>query len=393
MAWKQIKNFMEYEASAGIFLFIAAILALVIDNTSWSSWYQGLLLTQFKVPLYWVVLDKPILLWINDGLMAIFFLLVGLEIKREMITGELSSRKQAMLPGIAAIGGMLIPALVYLLFTYHDHTLTRGWAIPTATDIAFSLGVLALLAKRVPASLKIFLTALAIFDDLGAIVIIAIFYTADLSGAMLLAALVAMAVLFLLNRCRVLRAWPYIVVGIVLWVCVLKSGVHATLAGIVVALAIPAYDKQKKKTGLLERWEHALHPWVAYCILPIFAFANAGVRFSGINMSDVWSGVTLGCALGLFVGKQLGIFTAVFFSVRTGLATLPEGMTMKGVYGVSLLAGIGFTMSLFIGSLAFSNAGIAMMAQVRLGVIAGSLLSGLVGYYCLKVAYRNRQHV
>ena len=388
MPIEMFKRFIRYEASAGIILFLAAIVALVIDNTPWSPFYQDLLTTHLRVPLGAVVLDKPILMWVNDGFMAVFFLLVGLEVKREMTIGELSTAHEAMLPALAAVGGMVVPALVYLVLTQHTPHLVKGWAIPTTTDIAFSLGVLALLAKRLPSSLRLFLTAMAIFDDLGAIVIIAIFYTSSLTLYMLWAAVAAVVLLIVLNIFRVQRSWPYIILGVILWVCVLKSGVHATLAGIVLAFAIPVKRRNGERSPLLERWEEKLNPWVAYLILPVFAFANAGIRFSDMELSSLWSGVTLACALGLFLGKQAGITGASWLAVKFGWARLPRSMCIRGIWGVSLVAGIGFTMSLFIGSLAFSDGGVDMMARVRLGIIVGSLLAGVCGYLCLSKTYK-----
>jgi NhaA family Na+:H+ antiporter len=332
-------------------------------------------------------LSKPLLLWINDGLMAVFFLLVGLELKREVLEGELSSRDQALLPILAALAGMAMPALLFWAVNRGDAAMLRGWAIPTATDIAFALGILSLLGSRVPVSVKVFLTAVAVMDDLGAIVIIAAFYTDDLSWLALSLAGVAALLLFLLNRRGVTARAPYILIGILLWICVLKSGVHATLAGVVVGLAVPLRAKDAEGHSPLRHLEHVLHPWVAFGVLPIFAFANAGLPLLAMNPADFLSPLPVGIALGLVLGKQVGIFGAVFLAVKTGLARLPAGMDWGAAYGVALLAGVGFTMSLFIASLAFDAPEIA--AQTRLGVLAGSLLSGAAGYAVLARRFRS----
>lgn len=347
---------------------------MIADNTALAPYYERLFATHLSVRFGDVGLDKSLLHWIDDGLMAVFFLLIGLEIKREVVEGELSSRAQATLPLVAAFFGMLVPAAIYVAFNRADAISLRGWAIPSATDIAFSLGVLALLGSRVPIGLKVLLTAIAVFDDLGAIVVIAAFYTDDLSWAALALACVPLAALIAMNRAGVVRAGPYIVAGIALWLCVLESGVHATLAGVATALAIPrqiAHDMEPR-----------LHPWVAFAILPLFAFANAGVSLAGIGVAGLTAPVTLGIALGLFVGKQIGIFGTVWAMVRLGFARLPEGVTWPMVYGMSLLAGIGFTMSLFIGMLAFTD--MERAVDVRLGVMLGSIVSAICGYLVLK---------
>ena len=326
-------------------------------------------------------LTKPLITWINDGLMTIFFLLVGLEVKREILSGELNSIKKCVLPAIAAVGGMLVPALIYVVFNWGDARALQGWAIPVATDIAFSLGILALLGNaRVPVALKMFLTALAIFDDIGAIIVIAIFYTSHISLWLLLIALALITLLFILNYFNVRYVSVYLAIGFLLWLCVLNSGVHATLAGVIIALAIPLGDKQNSPLLMLEK---DLHPWVAFGVLPIFAFANAGVSLLGLSWQDIFSPITLGIAAGLFFGKQLGIFGSSFLAIRSGVTQRPRDTEVKQVYGVSLIAGVGFTMSLFIGSLAFGNAG-HFDAMVRLGVIAGSFFSGIVGYFLLR---------
>jgi NhaA family Na+:H+ antiporter len=331
---------------------------------------------------------KPLLLWINDGLMAVFFFLVGLELKREVLEGELSTPAQAVLPALGALGGMAVPALIYAALNWHDAVALNGWAIPAATDIAFALGVLLLLGKQVPVALKVFLMTLAVLDDLGAIVIIAIFYTADLSLTSLSVAGTALAVLVAMNRRGVTNIAAYILVGLVMWASVLKSGVHATLAGVVLALVIPMRDPHDPERSPLRGLEHDLHPPVAYGILPLFAFANAGVSFAGVSLASLLAPVPLGIAAGLFVGKQLGVFGAAWLAIKLGVARLPVGVTWAQLYGTAMLCGIGFTMSLFIGSLAFEHAGQEHAAAVRLGIMVGSLLSALCGYALLRAALR-----
>jgi len=386
MVKRAIEKFIAHEASGGIILIHAAALALILDNSPLAWLYDSLLTTPVVLQIGALILEKPLLLWINDGLMVVFFLLVGLEIKREMVQGQLSSRQQILLPGAAAIGGMAIPALIFVAVTWRQPELAAGWAIPAATDIAFALGVLALLGKRVPLALKVFLLALAIIDDLGAIVIIALFYTADLSTTMLAGAGVAIIGLSVLNRLNVRSITPYVLVGVVLWVFVLKSGVHATLAGVALAFAIPirASGEGDQQRSPLEKLEHGLLPWVAFGIMPLFAFANAGVSLGGVSFATLLQPLPLGIALGLFLGKQLGVFGAVWLIVKSGWARLPEGTDWVQIYGVACLAGIGFTMSLFIGTLAYDDPGAA--AGVRIGVLGGSLLSALIGYAVLRVA-------
>ena len=387
MAVRNFREFIALESSGGVILFATAVLALVIANTPWAEYYNSFFNLSMSFQLGAFKLSKPLLLWINDGFMTIFFFLVGLEIKRELIEGELNSMKKAMLPAIAAFGGMVVPALFYLYFNWGDHTALRGWAIPTATDIAFSLGILSLLGSRVPVSLKIFLTALAIFDDLGAIVIIAIFYSHSISLSLLLVAVILVMGLILLGRFKVMSLSPYVVIGLILWVCVLKSGVHATLSGVILAFSIPLRNPKKPKESPLKYLEHTLHPWVAFGVLPLFAFANAGVSFSGLQLHDLLGPITLGIAGGLFIGKQIGIWGASFLAVKLGMAHYPKEVNGIGIYGVSLIAGVGFTMSLFIGTLAFSQTEVGYPALVRLGVLAGSLVSGLLGYLILRFAY------
>ena len=380
-----IKEFLRLEAAAGILLVAAAVLALVVDNSPINWLYEALLTTTVAIQVGALEISKPLLLWINDGLMAIFFLLVGLEIKREVLDGELSSWSQAALPGAAAVGGMVVPAAFYIAVNWGDAETLRGWAIPAATDIAFALGVLALLGKRVPATLKIFLLAVAIIDDLGAIVIIAMFYTAELSVVSLGLAVVGVIGLIALNLLGVTRIAAYVVIGIFLWICVLKSGVHATLAGVAIGFAIPLRARDEEGHCPLTHLEHALHPCVSYGILPVFAFANAGVSFEGLSLESLLEPIALGIAGGLFLGKQIGVLGFTVIAVLLGLCNKPEGTRWAQFYGIALLTGIGFTMSLFIGTLAFED-GDLHAASVRLGVLTGSLLSGVGGYLVLRLA-------
>ncbi|MBC7907372.1 MAG: Na+/H+ antiporter NhaA [Rhodospirillaceae bacterium] len=358
-------RFLALESAGGILLVGMMVVALAVVNSPLGPIYDSV--------LGWHLGPLSVLHWINDGLMAVFFLLVALEIKREMLEGELSSPAQVMLPAVAAVGGMLVPTLIYLGFNGGNPEGLRGWAIPSATDIAFSLGVLSVLGKRVPMSLRVFLTALAIIDDLGAILIIAFFYSGALSAIYLAAGAAATLVLVLLNRAGVVRLLPYLLVGAVLWVCVLKSGIHATIAGVVLGLAIPL--------PALHRLEHGLHPWVAFLILPLFALANSGLSFQGLGLEAMADPVFLGIAVGLFVGKQIGVFGFSWAMIRAGVGRLPEGADWRTLYGVSVLTGIGFTMSLFIGGLAFPDG--EAMVETRFGVLVGSLLSALVGYIVL----------
>jgi len=360
----------------------AAATAMVLDNSPLAWLYDALLATPVAIQVGSLAIDKPLLLWINDGLMAIFFFVVGLEIKRELIQGRLSSWQQAALPGISALGGMLAPAAVYVALNAGNPAALNGWAIPAATDIAFALGVLALLGNRVPLALKVFLLALAILDDLGAILIIALFYTADLSIVSLAIGAIGAAILVAMNLSGVVRIAPYLLIGLVMWVCVLKSGVHATLAGVVVALTIPLRVRDTQTPAPLRRLEAALHPWVAFGVMPVFAFANAGVALTDFALSDLVAPIPLGIALGLFLGKQIGVFGFAWLGTRLGLCRLPAGIGWTQVYGVALLSGIGFTMSLFIGTLAFADP--EQAAAVRLGVLTGSILSAMLGYLVLR---------
>lgn len=389
MVTRLFKQFIALESAAGVLLFCAALLAIFVDNSPLTVAYQHLFAASFGFHLGPLSLEKPLLLWINDGLMVLFFLLVGLEMKREIYQGSLNGLKQISLPLILAIGGMVAPALVYIAFTKGNAHHMSGWAIPCATDIAFALAVLSLLGKRIPLALKSLLTAVAIFDDLGAIVVIALFYSANISGVLLLVSLGLVVVLWLLNRCNVTRRAPYFLVAFVLWLCVLKSGVHATLVGIVLAFAMPLTDKRHPERSPAIALEHALHPWIAYLVLPLFAFANAGVSFAGMSWSHVLAPVPMGIALGLVLGKQVGIFGAAWLCVKTRLAALPHRLKWRHIYGLSCVAGIGFTMSLFIGGLAFGFSDDTYGAYVRMGVIAGSLLSGLLGYLILRAGSRS----
>jgi NhaA family Na+:H+ antiporter len=379
-----IREFLKLESSSGILLVLAGTLAMVAANSMLAGWYEALLSTPFKIQLGAFKLDKPLVIWVNDLLMAIFFLLVGLEIKREVVMGELSDPAKVALPAIAALGGMVVPAGIYAWINWGDPVGVRGWAIPSATDIAFALGVLSLFGERVPLGLKIFLMTLAVLDDLGAIVIIALFYTSDLSVEALMFAGFATAGLLALNRFGVMRIAPYILVGLVLWVCVLKSGVHATLAGVATALLIPARNPAHPSHPPLTRLEHALHPWVAFGILPVFAFANAGVSLEGLSIKDLLQPIPLGIMLGLVVGKQLGVFSFAWLAVKLGLARLPSGVDFKQVYAVAIICGIGFTLSLFIGMLAFENTSAGeVISTDKLGVLAGSFISATIGYVVL----------
>ena len=384
-----IQDFIKKDSFPGMLLIVVTIVALILQNSALSHYYMVFLHTPVEIRIGALHIAKPLLLWVNDGLMAIFFLLVGLEIKREVIEGHLSSLSQIALPGIAAVGGMAVPALVYIAFNKGDAFAMQGWAIPTATDIAFALGILSLLGKRVPVSLKIFLMALAIIDDLGAIVIIALFYTQELSTLSIFVAAVSLAVLFIMNRMGVVRKAAYIMVGVILWVSVLKSGVHATLAGVALAFFIPlkSTDSEGKTFSIAHQLEHDLHYWVALLILPLFAFVNAGVDLAGISPGGMKETVPLGIMAGLFIGKQLGVFTFSFIAIKMGLTKLPKESTWLQLYGVALLTGIGFTMSLFVDTLAFGDTDLFAYAD-KLAILLGSLFSGVAGYVVLKIATR-----
>lgn len=378
-------NFIRKESSAGIILIMTTIAALLLQNGPLSGYYTGFLHTHVEIRFGELQIAKPLLLWVNDGLMAVFFFMIGLEVKREVMEGHLSSLRQITLPAIAAVGGMVVPALFFILFNAGDEFAMNGWAIPTATDIAFALGILSLLGPRVPVSLKIFLMALAIIDDLGAIIIIALFYTTDLSTTSIIIASIALAVLFAFNRMNVAKQSLYIVVGIVLWVSVLKSGVHATLAGVALAFMIPLQSKDEKGEtfSMLKNMEHGLHYWVAFFILPLFAFVNAGVDLRGISVEEIVGPVPMGIMMGLFIGKQVGVFGFSWIAIKLGLASRPTGSTWIQLYGVAILTGIGFTMSLFVDSLAYNDTDLFRYAD-KLAILLGSLLSGVTGYLLLR---------
>jgi NhaA family Na+:H+ antiporter len=387
MLSKALREFLRLESASGLLLIITTVLAMVVVNTPAKPLYDMFLDTPIEVRVGQLELAKPLLLWINDGLMAIFFFLIGLEIKREVLEGELSEPSRIILPAVCAIGGIAVPALVYVVINWGDPIALSGWAIPAATDIAFALGILALLGPRVPTSLKLFLLTLAIIDDLGAIVIIAIFYSGDLSWISFLVAAGAMIVLLLLNRRGVMEIAPYILVGIVFWIAVLKSGVHATLAGVLLAFFIPLRSQNESVESPLHQLEHDLHPTVAYGILPLFAFANTGISFQGLSLTSLLNPVPLGIAIGLYFGKQIGIFGFAWVAIKLRLAQLPDGANWLGFYGVAILCGVGFTMSLFISSLAFEQIGTALAIDDRLGILSGSLLAGVTGYTILRYAF------
>lgn len=380
-----VQKFLRLETAGGFLLMAALVLAILAENSPLKPIYDLLLETPVELRIGALILAKPLLLWINDALMAVFFFLVGMELKREVLTGQLSSPSKIALPALAAMAGIVVPALIYVAINYGDPIAMRGWAVPTATDIAFALGILALLGSRVPASLKLFLLAVAIIDDIGAIVIIAVFYSGDLSFMMFAVAGAAIVGMAILNFRGVTSATPYILVGIILWIAVLKSGVHSTLAGIVLAMFIPLKSNSEDEQSLLVRLEHDLHATVAFIILPVFAFANAGISLSGLRITDLTASVPLGIALGLIVGKQIGIFTTIWLTVKSGIANLPENVGWIHVYGLSVLCGIGFTMSLFISSLAFEQSGGDYEMNERLGIIVGSLVSAILGYVILRV--------
>ena len=375
-----LKDFLKQESAGGIVLIVAAALALIIANSPVSAGYFGTLQTKLNLSFGSFAIDKALILWINDGLMAVFFFLIGLEVKREVIDGQLSSWNQASLPLAAAIGGMAIPALIFVGFNWNSPESINGWAIPAATDIAFALGILSLLGPRVPVAMKALLLAVAVVDDIGAILVIALFYTGEIKLDMLGGAAAMLALMFVIGRLRIGSAIPYVLLTVIMWVFVLKSGVHATLAGVTAAMMVPMVARDG--SHVLERFEHGLHPWVAFVIIPIFGFANAGVSLGGIAPSDLLAPLPLGIALGLLIGKQVGIVGFAWLAVKAGLARLPEGVGWAKVHGLSLLAGIGFTMSLFIGNLAFTDQ--TQIDAVKLGVLSGSLVAALAGFFLLR---------
>ncbi len=379
-----LREFMKLGPAAGIVLIAAAVLAMLMANSPLAKYYNLLLELPVEIRVGPLEVAKPLLLWINDGLMAVFFFLVGLELKREILEGELRNPRTAALPIVGAIGGMVVPALIYLFINRDNPDAVNGWAIPAATDIAFALGVLSLLGPRVPTSLKIFLVSLAIFDDMGAIVIIALFYTEDLSTTALSVALPCLVILFVMNRRGVAHVAPYVLVGLVMWTAVLKSGVHATLAGVALAMFIPIRDKKNPEHSPLHSLEEDLQGTVAFGIVPLFAFANSGVTLAGTGAEQWLHSVPVGIAAGLFIGKQIGVFGLCWLATKIGITRLPGDVRWSQLYGASVLCGIGFTMSLFIGSLAFDSTGVNRFFDERIGIIAGSLLSAVLGYLILR---------
>lgn len=380
-----IKEFLQLESAGGILLIAAAVLAMLFANSPLHGYYDLLLDVPVEIRVGGLIIAKPLLLWINDGLMAIFFFLIGLELKRELLEGELSRVSNVILPFCGAIGGVVVPVAIYIAFNYDDPAAMNGWAIPSATDIAFSLGLLSLFSNRVPVGLKIFLVSVAIFDDIAAIVIIAIFYSGDLSLLSMLTAAACLVVLAIMNNRGVSDVSPYLWVGLIMWIAVLKSGVHATLAGVALAAFIPMQSKTEPSRSPLRGLESDLHHIVAFAILPIFAFVNAGVPLTNLEFGDLLHPVTLGIALGLFLGKQIGVFAACWLVIKTGVARLPSGATWGSLYGIAALCGVGFTMSMFIGSLAFESKGMDMHQLIddRVGTIVGSILSAGLAYLVL----------
>ncbi|MDR3490602.1 MAG: Na+/H+ antiporter NhaA [Gammaproteobacteria bacterium] len=390
MRINHIKKFLSHEAASGVFLLTSAVLAFVLCNSRYAEVYQGIWQTPFTLHLSHYSLIKPLLFWVNEGFMTLFFLLVGLELKREFMEGQLSHISQIVLPGLAALGGMVVPALIYSTINHSSAAALQGWAVPVATDIAFALGVLSLFGKRVPLGLKLFLLALAIIDDIGAIVIISLFHTNALVWLPTLLALIMTMLLITLNVCRVKSLFVYLILGFVLWLCLLQSGIHATIAGIIVAFVVPL-RKQKGKTSspalLLEK---RLHPWVAYFIMPLFAFANAGLSVRGLSSNVLTDSVTMGTVLGLFLGKQVGVLGVAWLVIKAGWAKLPHHTTWLELYGVAILCGIGFTMSLFLGTLAFQENNPVYLLEVRLGVLIGSIVSAVIGAMMLQFAFYNK---
>jgi NhaA family Na+:H+ antiporter len=384
-----IRDFLRLESASGILLMGATFAALIAANSPLVGIYDAFLNTPVDVRVGTIKIAKPAFLWINDGLMAVFFFLIGLELKREFLEGELSSVRQVALPAAGALGGMVVPVGIFIALNHGDPTLMRGWAIPAATDIAFALGVMAILGNRVPTSLKVFLTSLAIFDDVGAILIIALFYTENLALAALLFACVMIILLFVLNIRGVMKKTPYIIIGIALWIGVLKSGIHATIAGVILAFFIPLRAGNGSEPSPLRELENDLHSTVSYGILPLFAFANAGISLAGVRLSSILSPLPLGIAAGLFLGKQLGVFLFSYLAVKLRVARPLESVGWKAFYAVSILCGIGFTMSLFISSLAFEPGTLGECIDERIGILAGSFLSAIVGYIALHLTVRN----
>jgi Na+:H+ antiporter, NhaA family len=387
-AYDSLIEFFKLESFGGILLVAAAIVALIVANSAANAWYEAALNFPVKVGLADFAIKKPLVLWINDGLMAIFFLLVGLELKREFVEGQFADRKQVLLPGLCALGGMVVPMAIYAAFNFNNAVALKGAAIPAATDIAFALGILSLLGSRVPVSLKLLLTAIAVADDLGAIIIIALFYTAELSLLSLALAFACIGALLLMNKSGVMRLSAYLAVGALMWLAVLKSGVHATLAGVILGLCIPlkssAENKNINAARPSERLEHVLHPWVAYFILPVFAFANAGVSLDGVQLKNLSDAVPLGIVLGLVIGKQIGVFGTAYALLKFKLVRMPDGLNYMRLWGLSMLCGIGFTMSLFIGSLAFEEQGELLQASYRLGILLASVIAASIAFIFLR---------
>ena len=381
-------EFLQLESAGGIILMFAAVAAMVVANSPLNVYYELLIDTPVEVRIGALQIAKPLLLWINDGLMVFFFFLVGLELKRELLEGELSSPEKIILPLAGAVGGIAVPGLIYTAFNRGDAVAMQGWAIPTATDIAFALGVLSLLGSRIPLSVKIFLTSLAIFDDIAAIVIIALFYTANISSLSLLIVLCCLPILWWLNRKPDVTSFPFIIIGIIMWVAMLKSGVHATLTGVILAFFIPLKRNAEDGECMLKTLEHNMHHQVAYFVLPIFAFVNAGITLIGLSSEQLLHSVPMGIAAGLVLGKLVGIFVFCWLVLKLGLTSLPKGMGNLSLLGTAALCGVGFTMSLFIGSLAFEATGVNLLFDERLGILIGSLISGLLGFMILKWCYR-----
>ena len=383
-----VANFFKLESASGIVLIISAVAAIILANSPLNGYYTLLIETPVIIKIGIFEIKKPLLLWVNDGLMAVFFFMVGLELKREFIEGELSDKRNITLPALGAIGGMVVPAAIYLLFNHEDPMAAKGWAIPAATDIAFAMGVLGLLGPRIPISLKIFLMSLAIFDDVGAILLIAFFYTTKISALALAVALACISVLFLLNRGGYFGKSLFILIGVVMWVALLKSGVHATLTGIILALFIPIKSPDNPDISPLKNLEHDIHTSVAFVIVPVFAFCNSGIDLHGKGLEDLGHDVSIGIFLALFLGKQIGVFLACWLGVTLRYTRLPDDVSFSQLYGAAVLTGIGFTMSLFIGSLAFEETGVNLNFDERLGIILGSFTSGTLGYYVLRTVSR-----
>ncbi|MDO9799425.1 Na+/H+ antiporter NhaA [Glaesserella parasuis] len=390
---QHIRKFLQLESASGILLLAFAMLAMLFANTPLKDLYFDFLSMPVSIQIGLFSIHKPLLMWVNDGFMAVFFVLIGLEVKREMMVGAISSYQRAIFPAIGALGGMIVPALVFTLINSDSPEFQQGWAIPMATDIAFALGVLGLLGKRVPFALKIFLLALAIIDDLGAIVVIAIFFSHELSTTALISAAIAITALIIMNRMRVMAICAYMVVGLILWASVLKSGVHATLAGVIIGFCVPLKGKNGEEP--LAHFEHILAPWCSFVILPLFAFSNAGVSLAGMSLSTLFSPLTMGVALGLLVGKTLGVFSFSFLAVKLGIAQLSEGINFKQIFAVSILCGIGFTMSMFLAGLAFGGdeADGQFISLARLGILIGSGISAVLGYYLLKLCTMPNIHI